>query len=76
MKLPNKIFPYDQSILAPIPATVEALTAHPTRILDLYQHVHRVYPHIAPQDFADMLSVLYALQAITVDESGVIHNAH
>lgn len=75
MKLPNKVFSFEQSILAPIPSTLTELDGRAAEILELYLHVHQSFPHIGPQDFADMLSVLYVLDAIDIDSHGKARRA-
>lgn len=66
MLLPNKLIPYDQSILPKLSVILKALKDNPKSVHDLYKQVIKKMAGIS--EFIDALDCLYALGKIEFDE--------
>ncbi len=65
MRLPNKVIPYNQSIIAKFPIILDALKIKPYTAIDLFNSVKT---RIDIDDFLDAIDSLYALGKIRLDE--------
>lgn len=66
MLLPNKLIPYDQSILPKLPVILKELENHPIPVQELYKRVIKKMSGV--NEFIDALDCLYALGKIEFDE--------
>ena len=66
MLLPNKLIPYDQSILSKLPIILKELDNHPIPVHELYKRVIKKMSGV--NEFIDALDCLYALGKIEFDE--------
>lgn len=66
MLLPNKLIPYDQSILSKLPIILKELDNHPISVHELYKRVIKKMSGV--NEFIDALDCLYALGKIEFDE--------
>ena len=65
MLLPNKLIPYDQSILSKMPIILKELDNHPIPVHELYKRVIKKMSGV--NEFIDALDCLYALGKIEFD---------
>ncbi|MDK7699097.1 ABC-three component system middle component 7 [Cutibacterium avidum] len=71
MRLPNKLFSFEESTLANLPVILEPLESGPMAVLDLYRSVETALG--GPDEFLDTMMCLYALGAVEItDERQVI----
>ncbi|CAB0526172.1 hypothetical protein CIP107503_02126 [Corynebacterium diphtheriae] len=71
MRLPNKLFSFEESTLANLPVILEQLKSHPLGILELFRSVESTLG--GPDEFLDTMMCLYALGAVEItDERQVI----
>lgn len=66
MLLPNKLIPYDQSILPKLSVLLKELKDNPKSVHDLYKRVIKKMAGVS--EFIDALDCLYALGKIEFDE--------
>ena len=66
MLLPNKLIPYDQSVLSKLPIILKELDNHPISVHELYKRVIKKMSGV--NEFIDALDCLYALGKIEFDE--------
>lgn len=66
MLLPNKLIPYDQSILPKLSVILKELKDNPKSVHDLYKRVIKKMDGVS--EFIDALDCLYALGKIEFDE--------
>ena len=66
MLLPNKLIPYDQSILSKLPIILKELDNPPIPVHELYKRVIKKMSGV--NEFIDALDCLYALGKIEFDE--------
>lgn len=66
MLLPNKLIPYDQSILPKLPVILKELENNPISVHELYKRV--IKKMSGASEFIDALDCLYALGKIEFDE--------
>ena len=66
MLLPNKLIPYDQSILPKLSVILKELKDNPKSVHDLYKRVIKKMDGVSK--FIDALDCLYALGKIEFDE--------
>lgn len=73
MILPNKLIPFNKSVLAKVVYILKALEAGEKSCVDMFANVR---PHFEDvNEYILALDVLYVLEKITVDEKGVISHA-
>lgn len=73
MRLPNKLYSFEQTSLAYFAPILECLDSEQD-LVQLYAHFKNEIPSVS--DFLEVLSLLYALNAIEVNfEKGVIRRA-
>ena len=66
MLLPNKLIPYDQSILSKMQIILKEIDNHPIPVHELYKRVKKKMSGV--NEFIDALDCLYALGKIEFDE--------
>ncbi len=66
MLLPNKLIPYDQSVLPKLPVILKELKGNPKSVHELYKRVIKKMTGVS--EFIDALDCLYALGKIEFDE--------
>ena len=72
MKLPNKIIPYNKSIISKFPVILNNLENKNMSVLELYRKVKPVTDDIT--EFLEVLDCLYGLGKIEYKEDlGVLH---
>ncbi|ETJ98397.1 ABC-three component system middle component 7 [Propionimicrobium sp. BV2F7] len=71
MRLPNKLFSFEESTLANLPVILQLLESGPMPVLDLYHGVEASFGGV--DEFLDTMECLYALGAVEInDERQVI----
>lgn len=71
MKLPNKLFSFEESTLANLPVVLGPLESGPMAVLDLFRSVDNTLG--GPDEFLDTMICLYALGAVEItDERQVV----
>lgn len=76
MRLPNKIFTYEQSIFPLLAPLVRHLNSGRQPVAALFAALKADFPDLSVQDFTDAISVLYVLDCIDHDNGEVIAHAH
>lgn len=66
MKLPNKLFSYEDSTLSKLPLLLEVIINKRISVLELYQKYSEVF--INTTDFVEALDILFALGCIRLKE--------
>ena len=66
MKLPNKLFSYEESTLSKLPLLLKAIINKRISVLELYQKHSEVFINTA--DFVEALDILFALGYIKLKE--------
>lgn len=70
MQLPNKLYSYKNSTLALIPIILNEIKETPMPAYDLFL---KVKPFLNDAtDFLSVMDCLYALQAVDIDDEGVV----
>lgn len=62
MKLPNKLFAFEETTLAQLPIILELLNQKPMGITELFEQTKSAFSSVS--DFYDALLCLYALRAV------------
>lgn len=71
MRLPNKLYSYEESQLPLFPIFVEALHQGAIHPVELFNRLKPICQSVF--DFTEVLDALYALRVVTIDqESGVL----
>ncbi len=65
MRLPSKLFSYDNSVLSCFPIVLSTLKVKPTPVFELYQLVSNKVENVA--EFLEVLDALYLLNKIDLD---------
>ena len=65
IRLPNKLYTFEESILALFPTIMAALTDEPKTVLALYEELKPAIPETT--DFIDALTLLLTINAIELD---------
>ena len=74
IRLPNKLYRFDETILADFVTILRSLDGDATCVSDLHE---RLKPAMATEDFLDALTLLLTLGTLRLDtDSGVIAHAH
>lgn len=74
IRLPNKLYRFDETILADFVTILRSLDGDATRVADLHE---RLKPAMATEDILDALTLLLTLGTLRLDtDSGVIVHAH
>ena len=66
MRLPSKIFSFNESVLSKFPLVLTALSVAPLSIRELYQQMVNKVEDVS--EFLEVLDCLYALGKIRYDE--------
>lgn len=70
MQLPNKLYSYENSILALVPIVLKEIQSGPVPVKELYQ---RLRPSlIDATDFISVMDCLYALRAADINDDGEV----
>ena len=72
MQLPNKLYSYKASTLAPIPKVLTELKNGPVEVKDLFLLMR---PSLSDAtDFLSVMDCLYALRAVKINEEGEVYS--
>jgi hypothetical protein len=66
MKLPSKLFSYEESIFPKFPLILKIINQEPIKVKELYYQVSRHFE--SPAEFIETLDALYALNRVEFNE--------
>ena len=66
MRLPNKLYSYEESALSKFPLVLKALRRSDSGVTELYGRIKKVVPDVS--EYIEILDCLYALGKIDIDD--------
>lgn len=72
MQMPNKLYSYNESTLALIPAVLERLKQGAVPVKELFTDMRGALND--PSDFLSVMDCLYALRAVDINDEGEVYS--
>nr|WP_304352484.1 ABC-three component system middle component 7 [Bifidobacterium catenulatum] len=70
MRLPNKLYSYEESTLSKFPIVLRALRDSDSGVTELYERIKKSVPDVS--EYMEMLDSLYALGKIDIDDKEAV----
>ena len=70
MRLPNKLYSYEESTLSKFPMVLRALRDSDSGVTELYERIKKSVPDVS--EYMEMLDSLYALGKIDIDDKEAV----
>lgn len=70
MRLPNKLYSYEESTLSKFPIVLRALRDSDSGVTDLYERIKKSVPDVS--EYMEILDSLYALGKIDIDDKEAV----
>ena len=70
MRLPNKLYSYEESTLSKFPMVLRALRDSDSGVTELYERIKKSVPDVS--EYMEILDSLYALGKIDIDDKEAV----
>ena len=70
MRLPNKLYSYEESTLSKFPIVLRALRDSDSGVTELYERIKKSVPGVS--EYMEILDSLYALGKIDIDDKEAV----
>ena len=70
MRLPNKLYSYEESTLSKFPIVLRALRDSDSGVTELYERIKKSVPDVS--EYMEILDSLYALGKIDIDDKEAV----
>ncbi len=70
MRLPNKLYSYEESTLSKFPIVLRALRDSDSGVTELYERIEKSVPDVS--EYMETLDSLYALGKIDIDDKEAV----
>ena len=70
MRLPNKLYSYEESTLSKFPIVLRALRDFDSGVTELYERIKKSVPDVS--EYMEILDSLYALGKIDIDDKEAV----
>ena len=70
MRLPNKLYSYEESTLSKFPRVLRALRDSDSGVTELYERIKKSVPDVS--EYMEILDSLYALGKIDIDDKEAV----
>ena len=70
MRLPNKLYSYEESTLSKFPIVLRALRDSDSGVTELYERIKKSVPDVS--EYMEILDSLYALRKIDIDDKEAV----
>ena len=70
MRLPNKLYSYEESTLSKFPIVLRALRDSDSGVTELYERIKKSVPDVS--EYLEILDSLYALGKIDIDDKEAV----
>jgi hypothetical protein len=70
MRLPNKLYSYEESTLSKFPIVLRALRDSDSGVTELYERIKKSVPDVS--EYVEILDSLYALGKIDIDDKEAV----
>lgn len=70
MRLPNKLYSYEESTLSKFPIVLRALRDSDSGVTELYERIKKSVPDVG--EYMEILDSLYALGKIDIDDKEAV----
>jgi hypothetical protein len=70
MRLPNKLYSYEESALSKFPIVLRALRDSDSGVTELYERIKKSVPDVS--EYMEILDSLYALGKIDIDDKEAV----